>query len=329
MGLFSSECKHCGSKEHSSSDCPHGIFSTKCKHCGSKEHSSSECPHGILSTKCKHCGSVDHSSDDCPHGIFSSKCKHCGSTEHSSSDCPHGIFSTKCKHCGSTNHSSNECPHSFFATKKIFSDNNYTSSEEDGVRVVFFYVKWIIIIAVALYIIMVAVFLSPLILLIWYLIKKRETQWIAIVGMILAIYLIYDISSGGFITENIIHLKKDGSEKYLSLGYFIVLATTLGLFIDKYSSTKIPVIENGNFFSKKDIKKRRPLIAGLSILLLAIFSIFNFVDFKGNEMNKKTEQNIEQSNSNQNNNANKVIGIEGDFDDEVDNEKNTISQKNG
>ena len=269
-----------------------GLFSSECNHCGSKEHSSSDCPHGIFSTKCKHCGSVEHSSSDCPHGIFSSKCKHCGSTEHSSSDCPHGMFSAECKHCGSVNHSSNDCPQGLFATREK-SSSNYTSSstsaEEDGVRAVFFFIKWGIIITVALFIIMIAIFLAPLGLLVWYLIDKRKTQWIAIVGMLFATYLIYDISSGGFITENMMHLQKDGSEKYLTLGYFIILATTLGFFIEKYSSTNIPVLESGNFFTKKDIKKRRPLIAGLSILLLSIFLIFNFVDFSSNNSYPKNK----------------------------------------
>ena len=65
MGMFSTECAQCGSKEHSTDSCPHGIFS-KCAQCGSKEHSTDSCPHGIFS-KCAQCGSKEHSTDSCPH----------------------------------------------------------------------------------------------------------------------------------------------------------------------------------------------------------------------------------------------------------------------
>jgi hypothetical protein len=129
------ECRHCGSKDHASDDCPHehgflGIGAeTECRHCGSKEHSSDDCPHdhgffGIgEETECRHCGSHDHASDDCPHdhGFFGigeeTKCRYCGSRNHSSDDCPHdhGFFGigaeTKCRHCGSKQHSSDDCPH--------------------------------------------------------------------------------------------------------------------------------------------------------------------------------------------------------------------------
>ena len=80
MGLFSeTECRHCGSRDHASDNCPHdkgfvGLFSeAKCRHCGSKEHASDDCPHdkgflGLLSeTKCRHCGSKNHATNNCPH----------------------------------------------------------------------------------------------------------------------------------------------------------------------------------------------------------------------------------------------------------------------
>ena len=299
MGLFSNECKHCGSKEHASEDCPHGIFSTKCKHCGSKEHDSKYCPHDILSNKCKHCGSVNHASKDCPQGIFATKCKHCGSKEHASENCPHSIFSTKCKHCGSINHASENCPNSFSFNTNSTSRKYKTPSDSDGASLIVYGVLFMIALAIVLYIAMIALFLSPLGLLIWYLIKKRKTEWFAIVGMLIAVYLIYDISYGGLITDNLMHIRKDGSEKYLTLGYFGVLAITFGFFIDKYSATKIPIIENGNFFTQKDVKSRRPIIVGFSTLLFVIFAIFNFVDFSNSNA-----YNYQENNSTQNSNSN-------------------------
>ncbi len=104
---FATECRHCGSKDHASDDCPHdkgflGLGAeTKCRHCGSKRHASDDCPHdkGFVGlgaeTECRHCGSKSHASDDCPHdkGLLGlgaeTKCRHCGSKEHPSDNCPH------------------------------------------------------------------------------------------------------------------------------------------------------------------------------------------------------------------------------------------------
>ena len=172
-----------------------------------------------------------------------------------------------------------------------------TSFDDDGIRAIFFYMKWGIIIGAALFIIIIAFFLAPLGLLIWYLIDKRKTQWIAIVGMLFAAYFVYDISSGGFITSNMKNTVRTGEEKYIALGYFTILVTTLGFFLDKYSLTKIPVVKTGNFFTKKDIKERRPLIASLSIFLLTIFSIFNFVDFSSKKTTNYQKPEYQNTNS--------------------------------
>ena len=128
MGIFNTltSCERCGSKEHSTSNCPHErTFLTNersCSHCGSIDHNTSNCPHdnGILynSNKCRFCGSREHSSSNCPHerGVFShqTSCRNCGSVDHASSGCPHskGIFENdkQCRHCGSKNHSSSNCP---------------------------------------------------------------------------------------------------------------------------------------------------------------------------------------------------------------------------
>jgi hypothetical protein len=181
------------------------------------------------------------------------------------------------------------------------SSKNY-SPPEDDVSVIFFYMKWAFIIGAAIFVIVVAVFLAPLILLIWYLIKKRETQWIAIVGILASAYLTYDILSGGFITNSLMHMQRTGEEKYIALGYFAILAITLGFFLDKYTSEKIPVSNNGNFFEQKNIKERRPLIAGFSLLLLVVFSIFQFVSFSSNNSNiNNSNYNIQTQDTNSTN----------------------------
>lgn len=122
----------------------HGLFGlgadTECRHCGSKEHATGDCPHdhGIFGigadTECRHCGSNDHATKDCPHdqGIFGlgadTECSHCGSNNHSTEDCPHdhGLFGlgadTECRHCGSNNHATDDCPHKSIFSRKTEND---------------------------------------------------------------------------------------------------------------------------------------------------------------------------------------------------------------
>ena len=114
MGIFSSECNRCGSKEHTTDHCPHGMFASECRSCGSKEHATNHCPHGIFASECRHCGSKDHATAQCPHGMFSDECRCCGSKEHSTKHCPHGLFSDKCNHCGSSEHATDHCPQALF-----------------------------------------------------------------------------------------------------------------------------------------------------------------------------------------------------------------------
>lgn len=212
MGLFSTECSHCGSKEHASSDCPHGIFSSKCSHCDSTEHASNDCPHGIFSSKCSHCGSKTHASNDCPHGIFASKCSHCGSVEHASNDCPHGIFSSKCANCGSKNHSTSDCPQGLFGKSTSPSSETtmpYSSSSGDGgCGVIIAYIVGIIfaiitIVVVAIWlainiVLPIALLNSALaftILALYYKERKILFAFLALVG---GCYMLIDIFGGWF-----------------------------------------------------------------------------------------------------------------------------------
>lgn len=111
-GLFrETECKWCGSKEHSSSNCPHGFMTSRCGHCNSRDHATLDCPHDFPETECKWCGGKEHSSNFCPHPLYFEACSACGSREHTNADCPHSGFSNKCEHCGSHNHATNDCPH--------------------------------------------------------------------------------------------------------------------------------------------------------------------------------------------------------------------------
>ncbi|SEB22677.1 hypothetical protein SAMN05444680_116124 [Variovorax sp. YR216] len=67
--MLRTECANCGSKEHASSDCPHGLFRSKCAACGSKEHATADCPHAWFRSQCAVCGSKDHATASCPHAF--------------------------------------------------------------------------------------------------------------------------------------------------------------------------------------------------------------------------------------------------------------------
>jgi hypothetical protein len=129
MSLSLSECGNCGSREHATTDCPHGLLSSQCAHCGSKNHATASCPHGLLSSECAHCGSKDHSSDQCPHGLLSSQCAHCGSRHHSTSECPHGLLSSRCGNCGSTDHATCDCPHRLYGSRADTSSPSAVSDD--------------------------------------------------------------------------------------------------------------------------------------------------------------------------------------------------------
>ncbi|QHI38583.1 hypothetical protein IMCC3317_39770 [Kordia antarctica] len=274
MGLFSSECSNCGSKEHASSTCPHGLFSSKCSHCGSKDHASGDCPHGLFSSKCSHCGSKDHASGDCPHGIFSSKCSHCGSKNHASGNCPHGIFSSKCSNCGSKNHASGDCPQGLFSSSRSSSSNKKSFFNDTSILGISIKLGLIAFaIAIALTILTIAFLLAPIGLLVWYLINKRKNRWLAISGILIGLYLTYDTFSNGLITGNM--MKMQASEGiYISLVYFIITVIISALLFDKYATENMSLNLNGNFFIKRNRIERRKIIIGIVIAIIVLYAIF-------------------------------------------------------
>ena len=230
MGLFSeTECRHCGSKDHASDNCPHnhGLLGiggeTKCRHCGSTDHSSDNCPHnhGLIGiggeTKCRHCGSMDHSSDNCPHnhGLLGiggeTKCRHCGSTDHSSDNCPHnhGLLGiggeTKCRYCESKNHASDNCPHRGSSSSipprpsdTQYSSNYDNSGSEDGlvklvvgIAVIAFVIWFITSVAIPLVVINIAT-----ICLIGSFVKKGWSKVLLPVSVLGGVIVVADYNSG-------------------------------------------------------------------------------------------------------------------------------------
>jgi hypothetical protein len=223
---------------------------------------------------------------------MSSKCSHCGSKDHSTNNCPHQLFSTKCSSCGSKNHSTKDCPHNSFGTSQR------NTSEDSDASAVFFYIKWGMIICIGIFVLIIATFLAPILLLGYYLIKKRENSWFAIGGILIASYLIFDVLSGGFLTSKIFPISPSNTKGF-AIGYFIILSITLGFLIEKITSVSVKVNVNGNFFSKKPIEERRIYIAGLSLLLILIFSSFQYINFSTEDLDlQENVVNIESGTNN-------------------------------
>lgn len=300
MGLFDKECSHCGSKEHASSDCPHGIFSSKCSHCGSIEHASSDCPHGIFSSKCSHCGSKNHSSDNCPHGIFLTKCSHCGSKEHSSEDCPHGIFSTQCSNCGSKNHSTEDCPQGMFGRSSSASRRtSSTSSDNDnsgagiigwliGVGIVVFVVIWLAVNVV----LPIALLNSALALTVLAIIKKERKTMFAVLALVGGGYMIFDIMNGMLSANFVNNVVKDKSW-ITAFAYINSAAIALSTWF-----LVSPLWAKANILATTENNKRIILMSS-SILLVVIATIA--VPIIYNTIQNPFSQNASWSNSNINN----------------------------
>ncbi len=320
MSLFSTECSHCGSKEHASVDCPHGILSAnKCKYCGSVDHASSDCPHGVFSSnKCKHCGSTEHASSDCPHGLFSSnKCKHCGSTEHASSECPHSIFSAnKCKHCGSTNHSSTECPHGFFgnnSTNRPSSTSTSSSSNNNGCAGI---IGWLIGAAVVAFVVIwlavnvvlpIALLNSALALTILALAIKRFRTLFAILAYVGGCYMLLDITNGWFSLVFVKNVVKDPI--WISIFVYI---NTIAVGLSTWFLVR-PIWKQAKLIESTD-KGKSILFMSIAILLIAIAAssapiIYHFMEnpiknnWMGGNSNSSDGNSLNQGGSSTNNNT--------------------------
>lgn len=200
MGFFDSSCGKCGSKEHSSDDCPHSLFSRSCSKCGSNEHVFEDCPHSLFSTACSKCGSKQHEFEDCPHSLFSKECSKCGSTEHVFDNCPHSFFAKECSKCGSVNHASQDCPQGMFARPA----REPSSSDDDdltgGLIKLAFVIGAIIFIFWLVFNVILPLFAINLALisLISAFIFEKYKKYIFLVSALSAVFLIFDYNYGFF-----------------------------------------------------------------------------------------------------------------------------------
>lgn len=280
MGLFSSECENCGSKEHATSDCPHDFFSSnKCRHCGSVNHATDDCPHGFFSSnKCRHCGSLDHATDDCPHGVFSSnECRHCGSLDHASDDCPHGVFSlNKCRHCGSLNHASDDCPHGIFGSSSSSRTTSTTqtsssSSDDSGCTTA---IIWLVGIGVAVFVVVwlavnvvlpIALLNSALALVVLsFVFKKYKTLFISL-ALVGGGYMLLDITNG-WLSVNFVEKVVKNPDWISAIVYVNAVAIGLSTWLlIKPIWLKTEQMEPAE-------KRKSLLIKGALILLVAILT---------------------------------------------------------
>jgi alpha-tubulin suppressor-like RCC1 family protein len=203
VGLSSTSCSRCGSKEHASDNCPHKFFSTRCERCGSVDHAAENCPRGGGATECSRCGSKEHASDNCPHKFFSTRCERCGSVDHAAEDCPRGSFSIECERCGSKNHNLEHCPHRLSA-----SPQSHTQSSSDNgngcAQAVGYLVGVIIVIAIVVWlavnVVLPVVLLNSAVIfvLVGAFFSRQRRALFAMLALGGACYMVLDISNGWF-----------------------------------------------------------------------------------------------------------------------------------
>lgn len=189
---------------------------------------------------------------------------------------------------------------SFWGSRDRISTSS-SSAEQDGFSAILYLVFFAmfamaiaILLFVAVMIVFVALLLSPAVLLVWYLIKKREFKWTAITGMVISAYLAWDFATNGLVDRNILETANDIS-KYVSISYAVLFFTTLGFYLDKYASSKIPVLANGNFIERKNTNERRYIIAGICLLMTLAFSSYQFIGSAGQNYFNLTNDEIDYS----------------------------------
>jgi hypothetical protein len=240
MGMFSSSCSRCGSKEHAYEDCPHSMFSKACSKCGSTEHAFDDCPHAYFSKECSRCGSVEHAFEDCPHAFFSKECSKCGSVEHAFEDCPHSFFSKECSKCGSINHATHECPHGFFARPPRERARLDDSDDDDlsggliklgliAAAVVF--IVWLVFNVILPFIAINAAIIA---LIASFVFKDRKSI-ILLASSLAGCFVVFDYNYGLFVS--ILQSSIEGSDSFIK--YFVLLNFVAGLVSAYFIGEKI------------------------------------------------------------------------------------------
>lgn len=276
MGLFSTECGRCGSKEHATDNCPHEFLSTKCERCGSVDHATGDCPRGIFTTECGRCGSKEHATDNCPHEFFSTKCERCGSVDHATGDCPAGIFSTECGRCGSKNHSEEQCPHRLFAPERRYPTNPSGAGQSSGMGcgalIAIYMGLGILLIAIVWFVLALAIPLLVIdiaaIALIASLIRKQLSKFLLPLSIAGAFLTVADYNLGWFtkaLATNVPFL----AAMIPVLLYVNVLAGLIAayLLIRTFMNKRNPPLENAGEFTKRN------LIAMGCLLLVGVLTV--------------------------------------------------------
>ena len=142
---------------------------------------------------------------------------------------------------------------------------------------------WVVIIGVIIMVVLTAIFLAPIIFLCSYLIKKRQSDWLALLGMLFSIILVFDISSGGYlsiVSNFVFKMNISGRDTNFILLYLAVFSITFGLLIDKYASKNPTQFRMANWFKRNTVYERRVIIAGISAMLFTITVILQLTLLK-------------------------------------------------
>ncbi len=161
--------------------------------------------------------------------------------------------------------------------------SNSSMAASDDFSWVVFVVKYGFLAFILAIVLMFLALAAPLVMLIWYLAIKRSNMWIAIGGILLTIYFLYDYSVGGFITGQIDVVGQDINMKRIFLGaYSLILCTFIGFYFDKISQQRIPLTGGNHFYKSKEQNERRKIIGLGSITLLIILVLITWFSVSAN-----------------------------------------------
>ncbi|SOE23169.1 SH3 domain-containing protein [Spirosomataceae bacterium TFI 002] len=158
--------------------------------------------------------------------------------------------------------------------------NSNSDSESDGlVKLIIYGVGGCFVLALALMALYILFLISPLALLVYYLITKRN-HWVwPLLSFILATFLAYTIlDPSGLLSSGPFKINSDSdSTLYLSMFYILVAISSALLYLEKHTLDHFPQDdEYGNFFIRKGKVERRPYFLGLgAVLILITFLCFN------------------------------------------------------
>lgn len=153
------------------------------------------------------------------------------------------------------------------------------SDSDTVIKLIIYGVGGCFVLALAFMALYILFLLSPLALLVYYLITKRNNWVWPLLSFSLASFLSYTIfQPSGLLSSGPFRIDHNAdSTSYLGMFYVAIAISSVLLYLEKHTLKHFPQDEDyGNFFNRKDQTERRPFFWGSGIILLLItFILFN------------------------------------------------------